>query len=135
MRVRDVAGERQIAKRADDQATARSEDASGFPYGIVLVEPPPALTGTHEIEALRDLPGVFRPTLDEVSREPACGGRMPCNFEQFGCDVEARGDEPASCESESEGTGAGPEIERGWPGPIHRRATSLSKKSSGNPGR
>ena len=26
--VRDVAGERQIAKRADDQATARSEDAS-----------------------------------------------------------------------------------------------------------
>jgi len=47
-----------------------------------------------------------------VSRESAFGGSLPCDVKQFGCDVEARGDEPASCESESEGTGAGPEIER-----------------------
>jgi len=46
----DVAGERQIAERADDHATARSEDATDFADGVVLVEPPPAQTGTHEMK-------------------------------------------------------------------------------------
>ena len=84
-----IAGQRQVAEVADEQATAWGQDTVGLLDGIVRVEPPPALTRAHKVEAGIVPAGSLGAALNKVSRQFAVDGSLACDLEQLGSDVEA----------------------------------------------
>jgi len=106
-----IAGQGHVAEVTDEQAAAWGEDALDLCDSSVRVEPPPALTCAHEVEAGVVLAGGLGATLDEVSGQLALDGGSACDLEKLGGDVDAGDLEPAGGEAQSERPGARAQIE------------------------